>query len=58
VPTPGGIRMNDLNPILRNLNEQFNVVGFSVVEYVAENPEQVDKIHNLFENSGITNGFI
>jgi hypothetical protein len=35
-----------------------NIVGLSVVEYVAENPEQVDKIHNLFENSGITNGFI
>ena len=58
VPTTGGMRMNDLDPILRNLNEQFNVVGLSVVEYVAENPEQVDKIHNLFENSGITNSFI
>ena len=52
------MRMNDLDPILRNLNERFNVVGLSVVEYVAENSEQVDKIHNLFENSGITNGFI
>lgn len=58
VPTAGGIRMNDLDPILRSLNEQFNVVGLSVVEYVADNPEFVDKIYNVFEQSGVINGFI
>ncbi len=57
VPTAGGVSIDELEPILRSIAEAFNVVGFSVVEFVPTHPELANRIAALFQNSGITMHF-
>ncbi|MDD4073723.1 MAG: arginase family protein [Desulfobacterales bacterium] len=53
VPHPGGISMNQLIPVLSDLNSRYTVVGLSVVEFASNNLTVAAQIPALFKKSGI-----
>jgi arginase len=50
---PGGISMDELAPVLAELNSCFTIVGLGVVEFVSDDPEKAATIPALFEKSEI-----
>ena len=53
-PTPKGIRLEQLELILKGLNSSTNVVGLGIVECVSSNPDECRVITDLVKRSGIT----
>jgi arginase len=53
IPTAGGMVVDSLVPILRELKSAFNVVGTSVVEFAPKDPDAARRIPVLFQRSGI-----
>ncbi len=54
IPSPGGLSVDCLAPILSDLDSRFTVVGLSVVEFASNSPDMAAKIPALFKKSGIT----
>lgn len=53
-PTRKGIRLEQLELILKGLNSSINVVGLGIVECVSSNPDECRVITDLVKRSGIT----
>lgn len=54
MPTPGGPTLEELGATLSLLNENFDVVGMSIVEYAGESDSSRRQIIGLLEKSGLT----
>jgi len=52
--TVGGPTRSQLAAVLKLLCERFNVVGFSIVEFVKHSDFGIEKLRELIEQSGIT----
>jgi arginase len=52
--TPGGPTVKEMQGMLRALATEFQVVGFSVVEYCEHQGDSIDLLTDLVVNSGVT----
>ena len=51
--TPGGLSPREAAAVLAALHEAFDLVGFSVVEYVPRSPDGLESLRRLLRASGI-----
>lgn len=50
--TPGGIAPDVASTAIRALDDAFDLVGFSIVEYVERSPKGIDQVRSLLANTG------
>lgn len=48
-PTCNGLSIDNLTGTIKKLNENFNVVGFSIVEYIAGKGECIDELKKIID---------